>query len=95
MSTRIRQSRNRVRRGESQLEQAGSQQSTEFASFDENGNISPDSTRANSSSVGPIEDVSEDLSKMNRGTDVITKKERAKMVSKQLEEAEVTQYAKA
>src|SRR5688500_13330834 len=62
---------------ESQLEQARSQQSTEFASFDENGNISPDSTRAKSSSIGPVEDVSEDFSKMNRGPDVITEKERA------------------
>jgi hypothetical protein len=58
--------KNKVRRGEIQLEQAGSQQSTEFAPFDENGNISPDSTRANSSSVGPVEDVSEDFSQMKR-----------------------------
>ena len=74
---------------EAQLEQAGSQQSTEFAPSDESGNISPDSTRAKSSSVGPVEDVSEDFSKMNRGQDVITEKERAKMLSKELEEAEV------
>jgi hypothetical protein len=76
---------------ESQLEQAGSQQSTEFASFDESGNISPDSSRAKSGSVGPVEDVSasEDFEKMNRGQDVITEKERAKMLSKELEEKEV------
>jgi hypothetical protein len=52
---------------ESQLEQAGFQQSTEFASFDENGNISPDSSRANSGSVGPVDDVSEDFSKWIEG----------------------------
>jgi hypothetical protein len=46
--------------------------STEFALFDENGNISPDSTRAKSGSVGPVEDVSEDFDKMNRGQDLIT-----------------------
>ena len=48
---------------------------TEFAPFDENSNISPDSTRAKSDSVGPIEDVSEDFSKMNRGQDVIRVRE--------------------
>jgi hypothetical protein len=59
---------------ESQLEQAGSQQSTEFAPSDENGNILRDSNLAKSGSVGPVEDVSEDFSQMNRGTDVITEK---------------------
>src|SRR5918999_5333493 len=73
---------------EMQLEQTGSQQSTEFASFDENGNIQPANLRAESGSLGPVEDVSEDFSKMNRGPDVITEKERAKMLSKELEEAE-------
>jgi hypothetical protein len=63
---------------EAQLEQGGSNQSTEFAPFDENSNISPAATRAKSDSVGPVEDVSEDFSKMNRGQDVITEKERAK-----------------
>jgi hypothetical protein len=53
---------------------AGSEQATEFAPSDENGNISPDSTRAKSGSAGPVEDVSEDFSKMNRGQDVITEK---------------------
>ena len=66
MNIRIRQSRNRVRRRESQLEQAGSHQSTEFASFDESGNILRDSNLAENGSVGPVEDVSEDFSKMNR-----------------------------
>jgi hypothetical protein len=42
---------------------AGSERATEIAPFDENGNISPDSTRAKSSSFGPVEDVSEDFSK--------------------------------
>ena len=55
---------------EAQLEQSGSGQSTEFAPFDENGNISPDSTRAKTDSFGPIEDVSdsdsEDFSKMKK-----------------------------
>jgi len=46
-----------------QLEQAGSEQASEFAPFDENGNISPDSTRAKSYSFGQMEDVSEDFSK--------------------------------
>jgi hypothetical protein len=59
---------------EIQLEQAGSQQSTEFAPSDENGNILRDSNLAKSDSVGPVEDVSEDFSKMNRGQDVITEK---------------------
>ena len=44
--------------------ETGSEQTSEFAPFDENGNIQPDSTRANSGSVGPVEDVSEDFSKM-------------------------------
>ena len=34
---------------------SGSEQATEFAPFDESGNIQPDSTRAKSSSVGPNE----------------------------------------
>jgi hypothetical protein len=37
-----------------------------------------DSNLAKSDSVGPVEDVSEDFSKMNRGQDVITEKERAR-----------------
>jgi hypothetical protein len=46
-------------------------------------------SRTENSSFGPVEDVSEDFSKMNRGQDVITEKERAKMLSKELEEKEV------
>jgi hypothetical protein len=76
---RIRQSRNKVRRGrESQLEQDGSEQSTEFAPFHEKGNVQPANSRAESGSAGPVEDVSEDFSKINRGPDVITEKERAR-----------------
>ena len=33
----------------------GSEQTSEFAPFDESGNIQPDSTRAESGSVSPIE----------------------------------------
>jgi hypothetical protein len=68
--------------------ESGSKQATEFAPSDENGNISRDSSLAKSGSVGPVESVSEDFSKMNRGQDVITEKERAKMLSKELEEAD-------
>jgi hypothetical protein len=53
---------------------SGSQQSTEFAPSDENGDILRDPNLAKSDSVGPVEDVSEDFSKMNRGSDVITEK---------------------
>ena len=61
---------------------------TEFASFDENGNISPDSTRAKSDSFGPVEDVSEDFSKMNREQDVITESERIKKLEQRLTESD-------
>ena len=44
--------------------ETGSEQTSEFAPFDENGNIQQDSNLANSGSVGPVEDVSEDFSKM-------------------------------
>jgi hypothetical protein len=53
---------------------AGSEQATEFAPSDENGNIQPINLWAESGSSGPVEDVSEDFSKMNRGQDVITGK---------------------
>jgi hypothetical protein len=43
---------------------------------------------AESDSVGPIEDVSESFDQMNRGPDVITEAERARRLTKQLEEAE-------
>ena len=58
--------------------ETGSEQATECAPFDENSNIQPNSTRAKSDSFGPVEDVSEDFSKMNRRQDVITESERAK-----------------
>jgi hypothetical protein len=57
--------------------------------IDDNGlNVSVKS-RTENGSVGPVEDVSEDFSKMNRGQDVITEKERAKLLSKELEEKDV------
>ena len=77
-----------MRGRQKQLEQAGSEQATEFAPFDESGNISPDSTRAKSDSIGPVEDVSEDFSKMKRGQDVITESERIKKLEQRLNEAE-------
>jgi hypothetical protein len=54
--------------------ESGSEQSTEFAPSDENSNNLRDSNLAKSGSVGPVEDVSEDFSTMNRGQDVITEK---------------------
>jgi hypothetical protein len=66
----------------------GSEQATEFADSGESCGNQRDSNLAKSSSFDPIEDVSEDFSKMNRGQDVITEKERAKLLSKELEEAE-------
>ena len=66
----------------------GSEQATEFADSGESCGNQRDSNLAKSSSFDRIEDVSEDFSKMNRGQDVITEKERAKLLSKELEEAE-------
>jgi hypothetical protein len=48
----------------------GSEQVIEFAE----GEDSARKNLAGNGSVGPVEDVSEDFSKMNRGTDVITEK---------------------
>ena len=74
---------NLVRRGrQKQLEQAGSKQTPEFAPFDENSDISRDSNLAESGSVGPIEGVSEDFSKMNRGQDEITESQKIRSWSK-------------
>ena len=50
---------------------AGSEQTTEYAPFDESGNILQDSNLAESSSVVPIEYVSEDFFQNDRGQDVI------------------------
>jgi hypothetical protein len=36
--------------------ETGSEQTSEFAPFDENGNVQQDSNLANSGSVGPVED---------------------------------------
>jgi hypothetical protein len=54
---------------------AGSEQTSELAPFDKNSNISRDLNLTKSDSVSPIEDVSEDFSKMNRGQDVIRVRE--------------------
>ncbi|HZA61254.1 MAG TPA: hypothetical protein VE573_00145 [Nitrososphaeraceae archaeon] len=43
--------------------ETGSEQTSEFAPFDENGNIQRDPNLANSGSFGPVEDVSEDFGK--------------------------------
>ena len=43
---------------------------------------------AQSGPVGPIEDVSEDSSKMNRGQDVITESERIKKLEQRLTESD-------
>jgi hypothetical protein len=67
----------------------GSEQATEFADSGESCGNQRDSNLAKSSSFNPIEDVSEDFDRMNRGQDVITEKERAKMLSKELEESNV------
>jgi hypothetical protein len=67
----------------------GSEQATEFADSGESCGNQRDSNLAKSSSFDPIEDVSEDFDRMNRGQDVITEKERAKMLSKELEESNV------
>jgi hypothetical protein len=71
-----------------QLEQAGSEQATEFAPFDENGNIQPTLKWAESGSFGPVEDVSEDFSKMIRGQDVITESRKVEKLQKRLTEQE-------
>ena len=68
--------------------ETGSEQTSEFAPFNENGNILRDSNLAESGSLGPVEDVSEDFSKMNRGQDVITESERAKRLEQRLNETE-------
>ena len=54
--------------------ETGTEQASEFADSDKRGKILRDSNLAGNSSVGPVEDVSEDFSKMNRSQDVITEK---------------------
>ena len=56
------------------VDMTGSEQTSEFAPFDESGNIQPDSTRAESGSQ-PNRNGSEDFDKMNRGQDLITESE--------------------
>ena len=65
-----------------QLEQAGSEQTTEYAPFDESGNNLQDGRLAESGSFGPVEGVSEDFSKMNRGQDEITESQKIRSWSK-------------
>ena len=68
---------------------SGSDQATEFAPFDEKSNIQRGLNLANSSSVDPVEDVSEDFDKMNRGHDVITDSQKVKKkLQKRLTEQE-------
>src|ERR671910_845037 len=56
--------------------------------IDDNGiNVSVKS-RTENGSFGPVEDVSEDFSKMNRGPNIITEKERIKKLEQELEEAD-------
>jgi hypothetical protein len=54
--------------------ETGTEQASEFADSDKRSNILRDPNLAEKGSVGPVEDVSEDFSQMNRGTDVITEK---------------------
>ena len=68
--------------------ETGAEQTTEFAPFDKRGNILRDSNLAESGSVGPVEDVSEDFDKMNRGQDVITESQKIKKLEQRLNESE-------
>ncbi|HYZ65451.1 MAG TPA: hypothetical protein VE574_01865, partial [Nitrososphaeraceae archaeon] len=68
--------------------ETGSEQASEFADSGERGNVLRDSNLAEPSSVGPVEDVSEDFDKMNRGHDVVTESERAKRLEQRLNESE-------
>jgi hypothetical protein len=74
-----------------ELSRAGNEakygQATEFDT-DENRDMPRDKNLAAEGSFGPIEDVSEDFSKMNRGQDVVTESERAKRLEQRLNEAE-------
>jgi hypothetical protein len=54
--------------------ETGTEQASEFADSGERSNVLRDLNLAESSPVGPVEDVSEDFSQMNRGQDVITEK---------------------
>ncbi len=65
----------------------GSAQTTEFDNT-ENRTFMRDSNLAESGSVGPIEDVSEDFDKMNRGYDVMTESQKVEKLQKRLAEQE-------
>jgi hypothetical protein len=72
---------------ESHKYREGSGQTTEFDNT-ENRTFMHGLNPAQSGPVGPIEDVSEDSSKMNRGQDVITESERIKKLEQRLNEVE-------
>src|SRR5215204_6366449 len=72
---------------ESHKYREGSGQTTEFDNT-ENRTFMHGLNPAQSGPVGPIEDVSEDSSKMNRGQDVITGSERIKKLEQRLNQAE-------
>ena len=72
---------------ESHKYREGSEQTTEFDNT-ENRTFTHDLNPAQSGPVGPIEDVSEDSSKMNRDQDVITESEWIKKLEQRLNEAE-------
>ena len=65
----------------------GTAQTTEFDKT-ENRTFMRDSNLAESGSVGPIEDVSKDFDKMNRGHDVMTESQKVEKLQKRLAEQE-------
>jgi hypothetical protein len=66
----------------------GSEQATEFADSGESCGNQRDSNLAKSSSFDPIEDVSEDFDRMNRGQDVITESEKIKKLGERITQVE-------
>ena len=66
----------------------GSEQATEFADSGESCDNQRDSNLAKSSSFDPIEDVSEDFDRMNRGQDVITESEKIKKLEERITQVE-------
>jgi hypothetical protein len=71
---------------ESHKNREGSGQTTEFDNT-ENRTFVQDSNLAESGSFGPIEGISENFSRMNRGQDVMTELERAKNLEPRLADA--------
>lgn len=66
----------------------GSEQATEFADSGESCGNQRDSNLAKSSSFDPIEDVSEDFDRMNRGQDIITESEKIKKLEERITQVE-------